>query len=297
MRQKAAKKTATPKKAAGSAGMDAVLALGQPEQKVTPEAPRVVKVALVGSAASTLDQVPWKDRSFEIWGLGWRLLERGDRYFDVHPLGPHRKNVPPNYERHLALLDKPVYLQEVHPAIPNSLKYPRAEVIKRLGPDLDPYSDGEYFASSIAYMLAFAILEEFEEIHIYGVDLLTDGEYPGQRPNTEYLIGVARGLGHRVYVPKEAAILKFDYPYGYGEKPSEGPVTLEILEGRRKQYVQKHKAAMAEMFTADGARQECEQLAMLLRYASRGGTMRPQEGPGSKTPPIVSPAYDPPKKS
>jgi len=233
---------------------------------------KLKKVAIVGSASSSAEGAPWKDPEFEIWSLAWRIVERGDRYFDMHKLGPHRKNVQPNYERHLSLLNATVYLQEVHPDIPNSVRYPIEDVIQMLS-DVDPYAEGDYFASSVAFMLALAIYEQFEEIHLYGIDLLTDSEYSHQRPNAEYLIGLARGMGRRVFVPKESAMLKFSYRYGYDDLPSVGALKPEILQERLNQYQAKHRHAIAEMYTADGAAQECRQLLQLLKFHDRGGAI------------------------
>ncbi len=230
------------------------------------------KVAIVGSASSSADEAPWKDLDFEIWGLGWRIMERGDRYFDMHKLGPHRKHVQADYERHLSMLNAVVYLQEAHPNIANSVRYPIEDVIKMLA-GVDPFANGDYFASSVAFMLAMSIFEGFEEIHLYGIDLLTDSEYTHQRPNAEYLIGLARGMGRRVYVPKSSAMLKFSYRYGYDERPSVGAINPAILNERLKQYQAKHKHAIAEMYTADGAAQECNQLLQLLNFHDRGGVI------------------------
>lgn len=254
--------------------------------------PKLKKVAIVGSAGSSTEKAPWKDPEFEIWGLAWRIMEKGDRYFDMHKLGPHRKNVQPNYERHLSLLDATVYLQEEHPDIPNSVRYPIEDVIKMLS-GVDPYADGDYFASSVAFMLALAIYEEFEEIHLYGIDLLTDSEFSHQRPNAEYLIGLARGLGRKVLVPKESAMLKFSYRYGYDTLPSVGAINPAILQERLKQYQAKHKHAIAEMYTADGAAQECGQLLQLLKFHDRGGTLE-LISPSMSSPPLAPPVSQQP---
>ncbi|KKK61087.1 hypothetical protein LCGC14_3017830, partial [marine sediment metagenome] len=83
---------------------------------------------------------------------------------------------------------------------------------------------GDYFGSSIAYMLALAIWQRRERVDLWGVDLSED-IYDHHRPNLEYLIGFARGRGMTVNVPPGSRLLSFDsskfeihYPvrYGYG---------------------------------------------------------------------------------
>ena len=64
-----------------------------------------------------------------------------------------------------------------------------------------------YLESSIAYMMALAILEKVDRIGIWGVDLHCESEYVYQRPNLEYLIGLARGKGIKVFIPPQSALL------------------------------------------------------------------------------------------
>ena len=70
--------------------------------------------------------------------------------------------------------------------IPNATAYPMEDVSAVVG---------DYFNSSIAYMLGLAIVEKVDRIGIWGVDLNCDDEFAYQRPNAEYLIGFARGRG------------------------------------------------------------------------------------------------------
>jgi len=231
------------------------------------------KVALVGSASSSLGQTPWDDESFEIWGLAWRAdLTRVTRVFDMHTMDEARLSggkVPPNYFNHLNAFTCPVYLLERLDTVPNSMRYPIEDVIEFLS-KYDKYADGDYFVSSIAYMLALAMYEGFEEIHLYGIDLIDKDEYAHQRPNAEYLIGLARGMGISVFIPEQSALLKHTHRYGYEPNVQEGIITIELLEHRKKQYKQRMERALAEAHTCDGAMQECDGLMVVLRHHQRG---------------------------
>lgn len=92
--------------------------------------------------------------------------------------------------------DVPVYMQQAHADIPMSRAYPLAAVSA---------CTGDYFGSSVAYMLALAIYEGADEIGLWGVDLSDD--YDHQRPNLEYLIGFARGRWREVSVPDGSRLL------------------------------------------------------------------------------------------
>jgi hypothetical protein len=73
---------------------------------------------------------------------------------------------------------------------------------------------GDYWCSSIAYMFALALHEGAEEIALYGVDMRGDNdEYAYQRPNMEYLIGLARGRGVLVTLPDACSLCKFVSPH------------------------------------------------------------------------------------
>jgi hypothetical protein len=78
-----------------------------------------------------------------------------------------------------------------------------------------------YLESSIAYMVAQALLElkPVDRIAIFGVDLHCESEYAYQRPNLEYLIGLARGKGIKVYIPPQSALCSHAHgvPYGFWE--------------------------------------------------------------------------------
>ena len=229
------------------------------------------KVAIVGSASSTKGMTPWGDHTFEIWGLAWRGdLRRCDRFFDMHKIDKDRKHVPANYEQKLANLGKPVYLIHEHPDVPNSVRYPIEKVIDFLGPNLDPYANGDYFVSSIAFMIALAIYEQYDEIHLYGIDLIDDTEYAHQRPNTEYLLGIARGLGIRVFIPEGAALLRYNHRYGYQKPPSIGIINHAVLNSRLAEYKKRKDQLIAELQTIDGAMQEAEHLIGILKYNNRG---------------------------
>ena len=161
------------------------------------------QIAIVGLAESTHDDAPYGNPSWELWGL--TLDKEKDFYFDrafqIHPLSFIR-SLGKRYhdEDYLRELDIPLYMQEAYPDIPNSMAYPLDDVIEQTG---------DYFNSSIAYMLGLAILEKVDRIGIWGVDMDGDSEFGYQRPNTEYLIGFARGRGIDVFVPEESSLLTF----------------------------------------------------------------------------------------
>lgn len=57
--------------------------------------------------------------------------------------------------------------------------------------------------------MALAIHEGAEEIGLWGVDMKDGEEYAYQRPNMEYLIGLAEGNGIGVFIHPDSSLCKF----------------------------------------------------------------------------------------
>lgn len=186
------------------------------------------KVAIVGcSDSKTL--APVGDPEFEIWGVNnlyHQGLARATRWFEIHSITElngkwlrrgdpiFRGEVVTDYLRGLgewAQKQTPatrVYMQRKNPLVPTSEEYPIADILKEFG---------GYFTNTISYEIALAIHEQFDEIHVYGVDMAVDTEYHWQRPSCEYMLGIAQGRGIKVYIPPQADLLKARFLYGFQE--------------------------------------------------------------------------------
>ncbi len=158
---------------------------------------------------------------WEIWGLAWDPLPICHRYFEIHANWRNFRGNKEDADAHwrwMAGLKVPVYMRQVEADIPTSVAYPFADIGKTVGLST---SGWPYIESSIAVMLALAIHEGVERVGIWGVDMCTTTEYAYQRPNMEYLIGLARGKGMRVWSPPQSSLLSsaMDQPYGIWEAP------------------------------------------------------------------------------
>jgi hypothetical protein len=189
------------------------------ETPLTVETPKEKKKKcfIVGFAPSW-KLTPWNDPDAEIWSLNEFYLlgkqcpdAKVDRWFEIHNLERPPKNNP----EHLAFLetlDIPLY----------TLK--KWDFIKNVNQEAFPFDaicdwfkarghiGHRYFTNSISWMLGFAIMEGFEEIHVYGVDMAMDkdsngnDEYGYQKPSCEYFLGLAEKYA-RVYVPETSDLL------------------------------------------------------------------------------------------
>jgi len=97
-----------------------------------------------------------------------------------------------------------------------------------------------YFTSSIAYMIAYALYTGAKEINIYGVDMEQDTEYRYQRPCVAYWVGYAKALGVQVVL---STVLD-SVPYKYGYDTTRMIDTMAVLDDRMLASL--HKAEHTE---------------------------------------------------
>jgi hypothetical protein len=158
----------------------------------------VRKVAIVGKAG-TSGFAPWRDETWEIWGMPWISCPRVTRLFDIHSqarwdepsmlkdedwIGMYRETYP----------DVPVYCDPSRMGVfLNPVAFPLEEVCASL-----PI---QYLENTIAYELALAIHEGVDEIGLWGIHMMGSGEYAAERPSVAYLVGLAQGRGIKVTIP------------------------------------------------------------------------------------------------
>ena len=194
------------------------------------------KIAIVGRCWSTRSDAPWESSEWEIWSLAWDPVPKTDRMFETHKNFRMYLGTQEEGDFHvggLRMAKVPVYMLDRHEDIPMSVRFPMDEITALIG---KTNKGTPYLESSIAYMLALAILElkPGDRIGIWGVDLHCDSEYAFQRPNLEYLIGLARGRGIKVYVPPQSALLTHEtgVPYGFWSSTMAGVPQTPLPQGK-----------------------------------------------------------------
>lgn len=184
-------------------------------------------------------------------------IPRADTWTDIHPFRQfhfrderQRKvdaaTVPAGtYVRphgHIEWLAKqsiPVYIQQADPRVPRARVFPYAEIRAAFDP---VFPSGRVECSSTPqWMLMQAILEGYQEIHIYGIHLATEWEYQKQRELFAFLIGYARGKGITVVIPKGSPLCRTTHEYAYAPDPE---TPLRQME-RDKLKLQRERAAIA----------------------------------------------------
>jgi hypothetical protein len=221
------------------------------------------KVALVGFASTSIGDAPWDDPTYALWGMNqlYRHIPRLTRHFEMHSNYMDAVVEGTDYEEFLKTCPIPSYMVEHHPEFPNSVKFPIDRMVEQFG---------DYFTSTVAFMLALAIDEGFERIDLFGIDLVVGVEYQVQKSCVEYLIGVAMGKGIEVGIPLASALLK-GKRYGYLHENS-GVLSEEDLINRKQTLINMKAEAIGRVHHFEGAIADLEYLIDGCQVRARGGT-------------------------
>ena len=269
--------------------------------KCLPEPRR--KIAVCGFAASSRPLAPFDDPEWEVWGLNqlYRHIPRATRWFDIHA-NWREDNVPgTDHEGWLAKCGIPIYMSAREPSLPTAVTYPIDGVIRRvIGVD--------YETSTVAFMVALAIDEidaqvgrELEgaavaglsgigaahklimdayarrEIGVFGIDLIVGKEYDWQKACVEYLLGCAHARNITIRLPKQCALLRQQWRYGYETEPQGGLIKLTELQRRGEALAAERANLMARLNQIDGASQENGYWNQVADLRSKGGTVKLNE--------------------
>lgn len=207
-----------------------------------PAAARTVrKIALCGSHSPSLEDAPWDDPTWEFWGhASSRAWYRRplDRYFDLHHKvcwyrGGKKSGTYPKW---LAANTIPIYMQDVTPEVPASVKYPKGRILQEFS-----YAHRRrYFGNHLAWMAALAITEGVTHIGLWGINYSAESEYGTQRGSAEYWLGQIDGRGITLILPEQCTLLAEPaLLYGY---ESHDETTGKLLAPyRRKEWKPKEQ--------------------------------------------------------
>lgn len=187
------------------------------------------KVAVLGTATTTLEQAPVNDPDWEIWTCSpWmqgRMAPRSetqggfDRFFEIHFDNQFYPSEREHFVPWLGTCGKPVYVFD-DLGLPNQVMYPRAAIERLHG--------SAFFTSTIAWMLALAIDHGPEAIGIWGVDMADGTEYAYQKQGCLHFIALARLLGIKVVIPAQSELHRVPAPY----PDRYATETARVLRGR-----------------------------------------------------------------
>jgi hypothetical protein len=165
----------------------------------------MLKIAVCASAPSSRTLAPFGDPEWEIWCCSPPNydLPRIDAWFELHSLKRKWVNAPSNKPYFDVLQTHPrVYMNgedPLFPQFPLAIAYPFDEMLKEFGP--------WFMTSSVAWMLAFAIVQKPDKIGLWGVDMSAHEEYGYQRAGCHFFIQEAIRRGIALKVPPESDLM------------------------------------------------------------------------------------------
>jgi hypothetical protein len=194
-------------------------------------------IAIAGFSTITLAALK-ESKADEIWTLNHAFamefaFPRMDRVFEIHKPNWFLRDGQFYLERYARWLQEPhpfpIYMQEVDPQFPASVRYPFEAVCENIfGKLLRNGEKNLYFSSSFGYMMGLAILERIPRVEIYGIDASNDTEWYYQKPGIELMIGVAIGRGIEVILHPVTHLCRAQL-YGYDRVPAASRERVEAL--------------------------------------------------------------------
>jgi hypothetical protein len=158
------------------------------------------------------------------YGKHHARLDDWDAWFDLHPVEktkfyPGIKALrPKTYDWYKTLPpgSRPLWMFEVDPSIPASVRFPRERILTAfpIEDDTGQTDVGHMLTCQVDWMMAHAILEGYEHIVLHGHGV---SERPGHMVSHRgilYWIAVARGRGIRVTVHAPSWYRAPTRPYG-----------------------------------------------------------------------------------
>ena len=259
------------------------------------------KIAICGFAASSRMLAPFDDPEYSIVTLNqlYRHVPRASIHFDIHKNFREANVEGTDHPAYLAECGIPVYMTQVEPSIPTSIRYPIERVIEKV-------AGIDYFTSTVAFMLGLAILNIDEQVErelngspvperfsdaretvaaayqqhsigIYGIDLIVGTEYDFQKSCVEYMLGLANARGITIVLPPQCALLKQRWRYGYETEPANELIKMSELKRRGEALENERSQLIAKLQTIDGAKQEQQYWSEVLTLRLRGGVIRLNE--------------------
>lgn len=179
------------------------------------------KIAIIGTAPASVGLAPYGESDWDIWACSpgnRQQLPRVTVWFELHALremmAPENRGMAEPYFAWLKEQsdgDKfQVVMQEINDLVPRAIPFPLHEMLVKYGHN--------WFASTIAYMMALAIERGAADIGLWGVDMAADLEqYTGQRASCIRFMEIAKERGITVHIPQESCLAEPPPLYGYSE--------------------------------------------------------------------------------
>ena len=198
------------------------------------------KIALIGSAPSSVKRAPYNHPDWTVFGCSPGAMphvSRPDLWFEMHGWRPENPCCEANYVRSMQAMPCPIFMVNPVPELPTSVRFPKEEVLGwSYGTMLNHKGEARAarfnpndFASTLSWMLAYAIMQGPEEIGLWGVDMAACTS-----PETKVLTADLRWVECQELEVGDKIIAFDEFPVPNGNSiPSRKWRTAEVLEASR----------------------------------------------------------------
>jgi hypothetical protein len=203
-------------------------------------------VILLGYAWSK-NEIDWNTKD-EIWIMNDMFLKvhRYDVLFELHDDKNLAERDVVKDLKNIKDLEKTIYMQKRNSNIPCSYEYPLESIKNNFY--IPAMGDKIFTTCTVSYMLALAIMRNFEKITLLGIDEAIDGEYKDEMPSVLYWLGVAFGRGIEVNISSHSPLLKAYYLYGYESKEKNKFNEFLIKENARLEEIRKNAELIQQKY-------------------------------------------------
>lgn len=223
-------------------------------------------IAILGTSGTSMSLAPFKDPAWAIWACSPGAYpicaqNRSDVWFEPHrwqPTPPGQMGAPgtkpwfsPEFDVFLRTHKGPVFMSQVEPTIPSSVRIPFEQLDAKYGP--------YHWTSTVAYMVALAIEQlapraiagEKVAIGLWGIDMAATEEWAYQRPALQHFLGLAMSIGIHIVLPQESDLMRPPTKYGIGEhNPRHIRMLARLREAEANLNVAKQQMAQAQINAA-----------------------------------------------
>ena len=228
-------------------------------------------VCICGTNLITRDLIDW-DKDADYWYFnesisgsakerngvfGWTYGKPVHGVFQMHVPAIWRNENNITDPGHYAWLKQDhgieVFMQDKYEDVPNSVKYPKDEIVAKYLPHLIRENQGKLskvpdpFTSSCEFAIALALYRGYEDIWIYGVEATSDTEYQRQRAGIYFWIGIASQHAN-VHIQRKSLLLNAK-TYGY---TGEVVIQKQEFELSLHGYAKESAKVQSEVFEARG---------------------------------------------
>lgn len=183
------------------------------------------KCCIVGFAPSW-NEAPYKEKGIDFWGINelYLYLQQNkidtpfSGWFEIHDIKNSPTKQKKQHQDFLKNCKIPLITQKHWDEYPASLAYPVKRVVDHFNENfiIDAVNEGfSDYSNQISWMIALAIMLDYKEIMVYGVDMAQESEYNFQRASCQFFLGYAAGAGIKLRIPKSCELIKCGKLYGF----------------------------------------------------------------------------------